>query len=42
LTSAGKGTSGQTDNVIKGFNQTETKIINEAQGILDSKAMTQI
>ena len=39
---AGKGMSGQTDNVIKGFNQTETKIINEAQGILDSKAMTQI
>ena len=39
---AGKGTSGQTDNVIKGVNQAETNIINEAQGILDSKAMTQI
>ncbi|MCT6889960.1 MAG: hypothetical protein M3Z87_09945 [Lactobacillus sp.] len=27
---AGKGTSGQTDNVIKGVNQAETNIINEA------------
>ena len=29
-------------NVTKGFTQTETKIINEAQGILDSKTMGQI
>lgn len=29
-------------NVTKGFTQTETKIINEAQGVLDSKTMGQI
>ena len=34
--------TGLTTNEIKGFNQTETKIINEARGILDSKEMSQI